>query len=173
MDEAIERIKKEVHSKLNFERYNSTVVREYTNCYSHALGSQYIGVEDDTYRIGAISGKKDKDERFISVEELKELFFADLSTLELGVSEILFADKESFLKNIEGMDLSDNQHIVVLFAIIYSNNQISDFHFIRYDRSVGWTDKRYDHYPSFLENIHISWPTGWEKKVVGAYIITR
>lgn len=172
MKQIIEKIKCQVHQKLDFSKYNDFFIRNETNCFAHAIGSQAINV-GFAYRIGVISGEKAPDKEYSSSEEVEALFLKDLEMLELKASKIPFENKEAFLKKVSSMKLMDNEHIVVLFVIIYADGKIFDFHFIRYDQDVGWTEKRYGNYPSYLENIQISWPTGWEKKAVGAFKITK
>ena len=66
--EILTHLLQEVHSKPSFEKYESTRVRNNTNCYSHALGMTFPNIE--LYRIGAISNKKPVDQEYFSIEEI-------------------------------------------------------------------------------------------------------
>lgn len=170
--ENIERIKKAVHQPLNWEDYNSTSVIEDTNCFSHAIGSTATAIRT-AYRIGMLSGNKKEDEKYISIQEVKKLFLADLSVLQLENEEIPFENLTSFLEYLPKIDLSDNQYIVALFVKIYGNYNIMDFHFLRYDKEKGWSEKRWNCKARFLEHISREWPSNWNDRLVGIFKITR
>ena len=84
-DEKIKNIKKSVHLPLNVTYYNSTIVMENTNCYSHAIGSTLPYLE--LYRIGAICGKKPIDEKYSSIIEIEDLLFSDCKMLNLQIEK--------------------------------------------------------------------------------------
>lgn len=72
--------------------------------------------------------------------------------------------------------LQNNQHIVVLFVKIYENGgkeRIRDFHFIRYDKEKGWSEKRFRNNVYLFEDIGREWPSCWNDRTVGAFKITR
>lgn len=64
----VEKIKASVHKELDTSRYNDTIVRDNTNCYSHAIGSTVCYKR--LYRVGAISGKKKIDQEFFQKKRL-------------------------------------------------------------------------------------------------------
>lgn len=126
------KLQNEVHSNPDFSVYNSTNTRDSTNCYSHAIGARYPKLQ--LYRIGAISGKKPINESYESIGEILKLLLLDLDALNLEYDIV----KEENLK----IDLADNQHIIKLYVKIYpGNGKIGDFHFVRYDDNIGWTEK--------------------------------
>lgn len=127
MDNLIETIKNEVHLPPFFEVYNATNYRNNTNCYSHALGATFPKLE--LYRIGAISGKKPIDQKYFSVEEIKELLFLDCETLGLKIEESSLEEK-----------LLENQYKIKLFVKIWADETIGDYHFWRLDNQI-WTEK--------------------------------
>lgn len=83
--EILTHLLQEVHSKPSFEKYESTRVRNNTNCYSHALGMTFPNIE--LYRIDAISNKKPVDQEYFSIEEIKELLFSDCEKLQLKIKD--------------------------------------------------------------------------------------
>lgn len=128
--EVLARIKEEVHLPLKWERYKETHIRNETNCYSHAIGATSPKLE--YYRIGAISEKKEIDERFKSISEIIFLLMEDLTKLDLKYEAISESDGEP--------KMEDNQHIIRLYVKIYANGIIGDYHFIRFDEGF-WTEK--------------------------------
>lgn len=171
--ENLEKIKKAVHQPLNWEDYNSTAVMENTNCFSHAIGST-VTEDRSAYRLGMLSGKKELKDEYSSIEEVKNLFLADLSTLELKVEEIPFVHLITFLDNLSNIDLAENEHIVALFVTIYGKDEIiRDFHFLRYDKEKGWSERRKGWKVYFIENILREWPSDWNDRLVGIFKVTR
>lgn len=171
--ENLEKIKNAVHQPLNWEDYNSTSVVEDTNCFAHAIGST-VTSDISAYRLGMLSGKKKLKDGYISKEEVKKLFQADLSVIGLRLEEIPFENLTSFLKYMSKIDLTDNQHIVALFVKIYGKEEIiMDFHFLRFDKEKGWSDKRWGRRVHFIENISMEWPSGWNDKLIGVFKITK
>lgn len=172
----IEKIKRDVHQPLKWSEYDSTNVRDNTNCFSHAVGSVVPLI--NYYRLGMLSEKKGIKEEYLSIEETKDLFLSDMSILDLKVEEIPYANasKFSLLKSISNIELQSNQHIVVLFVKIYENKgkeSIRDFHFIRYDKEKGWSEKWRRRNVYFFQDITIGWPSGWNDRMVGVFKITR
>lgn len=171
--EKFERIKKAVHQPLNWDDYNSTAVIEDTNCLSHAFGSTVTSVVE-AYRLGSLSGKKKLKEEYFSKEEVKNLFYADAGAVELAIEEIPFEDLATCLNYISEIKLTDKQHIVALFVKVYGREEyISDFHFLRFDSQKGWTEKRRPLSVTFIEDISMSWPSGWNDKLIGIFKVTR
>ena len=107
--------------------YNATNYRDNTNCYSHALGATFPELR--LYRIGVISGKKPIDQKYFSIEEIKELLFLDCETLGLKIEESSLEEK-----------LLENQYKIKLFVKIWANREIGDYHFWRLDNEI-WTEK--------------------------------
>ena len=154
-----------IHKELDFSKYQSTIIREETNCYSHAIGAE------SPCRIGGISELKPLGEKYRSKEELKTLFLEDLKTLGLRVEEIEISSKEDCLLKIEETDLEENQHLILLFAICYRNGIINDFHFWRYDSKEGLSEKYFYQHPNLLSYPSRSWTSSM--KLVGMFRITR
>ena len=127
-DEKIKNIKKTVHLPLNFLDYNSTNVRDNTNCYSHAIGSTLPYLE--FYRIGAICGKKPIDEKYFSIPEIEEFLFEDFKVLNLQI------EKSSKME-----ELSNDYYKIALFVAINNEGNIWEYHFLRNDEGK-WTEKR-------------------------------
>ncbi|MCI8965078.1 MAG: hypothetical protein HFJ43_01780 [Clostridia bacterium] len=153
--EKINRIKKAVHSEMDFSDYNATLCRNICNCYSHAIGST-LPIEE-IYRIGAICSKKDIAEKYVSVDEIVSLLYEDLRTLNLGIEEY------------NGDELKNNEYLIKLYIKRYREWLISDYHFIRCDNR-GWTEK-WRHYKEAVidEDYYTFFP--WEE--VGIYKITK
>lgn len=171
--ENIEKIKKAVHQPLNWGDYDSTSVIEDTNCFFHAIEST-VTSDISAYRLGMLSGKKKLRDRYISKMEVKNLFQSDLLVLELENEEIPFENLKSFLEYLPKIDLANNEHIVALFVTIYGKDEnIRDFHFIRYDKEKGWSEKRWGWKVHFIENISREWPSNWNDQLIGIFKITR
>ena len=155
----IDQIKKMVHQTLDVNLYNSSNVRNNTNCYSHAIGSTASCIE--LYRIGAICGKKPINQEYFSIEEIKHLLYEDLKVLELEIQE---SSEEELL--------NDNQYKIALFIKIYADNKIHDFHFLRYENGQ-WSEKRKTHFPinhgNTLKGLYSYWP--WN--LIGIFKITK
>ena len=172
MDKAttINLIKETVHKPLNYSDYSETIIREYTNCYAHAIGST-IPDDKGTYRLGIISGKRKSIFGYSSIEEVKNFFLEDMKTLELGVEELEIF-KEELIGNEKNF-IKEKQHIVVLFAEKRRKDMpIMEFHFFRYDTEMGWTEKRYGTI-SLPVNTNIGWLDRWPYIQVGIFRITR
>ena len=167
--EAIEKIRKAVHQPLNFDDFKSSCTRRNTNCYALAIGST-VATDKTLYRLGRISGRKPLDERFFSIEEVKDLFLADLEALDLKYESLDLLGKNQILEYTSRLKLKKNEHIVIMFVRIMSGEIIADFHFLRFDYR-GWSEKRGFTY--FLTGENVSWPSNWFDKLVGCYKITR
>ena len=137
MKDYIATLTQQVHSNPLFERYEETNVRNNTNCYSHALGAIYPKLQ--LYRIGAISQKKSIDEKYFSIEEIKQLLFSDFETLNLKIE-----------KSSREEELLDNQYKIALFVKVY-NGQIADYHFWRFENGL-WTEKWKGRGMNIIEN---------------------
>lgn len=171
--EKFERIKNAVHQPLNWDDYNSTAVIEDTNCLSHAFGSTVTSAIE-AYRLGSLSGKKKLKDGYFSKDEVKNLFYADAESVELKIEEIPFENLSTFLKYISEIKLAENQHIVALFVKVYGREEyISDFHFLRFDKGKGWTEKRRPLRITFIEDISRDWPSAWNDKLIGVFKVTR
>lgn len=154
----IRNIKVLVHQKPDISRYNSTVVRDSTNCYSYAIGSTYPCLE--LYRIGAICGKKEIDKNFSSKEEIVELLYEDLKVLKLKIE-----------KSSKDEKINSNQYKIALFVQIYADNKIHDYHFLRFDEN-GWSEKYKGEFPRKLEDNLMGKYTNWPWSFVGFFKIT-
>lgn len=165
----IKEVKKCVHSELNYSEYHSTNVRSQTNCYAYAIGSTFPYSE--IYRIGAFSGLKPIEEKYLSVEEVKSLLEEDLKILELKFNEIdVDCNSKDFLEKIQKMELKQNQYVVLLFIKWYATGQIWDFHFWRFDKKQ-FSDKRWCTLPNKVDIDH--WWESWNEKLISAYLITK
>lgn len=121
-----DKILSQVHSKPEFHRYNETIVRDNTNCYSHALGATFPELK--IYRVGAICGKKEINEKYTSDKEIEELLFLDCKELQLEIKKCSLED-----------EISDDEHKIILF--FSSANGLIGYHFWRYDNELLWTEK--------------------------------
>lgn len=169
MNATIEKVIQCVHKDLDWEVYSHTNVKENTNCFAHAIGSTVTSA-NKYYHLGMLSGKKQNDQAYSSLKEVKELFMADAQVLGLKVEEVAFSDKVNPTNEVK---LQTNQHIVALFIKITGNGRILGFHFLRYDEDKGWSEKMYRRPLVFLENITREWPSAWNDMLVGTFRITR
>ena len=129
MEEKIfQEILKQVHEEPLYDKYIPTAISQNLNCYSHALGATYPNLQ--SYRIGAICEKKPLDQEYFSIDEIKELLFLDCEKLQLKI-------EESSLEE----ELLPNQYKIQLYVKIWGNAQIGDYHFLRCDDNVTWTEK--------------------------------
>lgn len=171
--ENFEKIKRAVHQPLNWDDYNSTSVMDNTNCFAHAIGST-VTADGCAYRLGILSGLKDVEEKYFSINEVNEIFEADLNSIDLEFQKIKVKDVSLFLKEeIQDFKLEDNQYIVALFVKVYGPEIIRDFHFLRFDKEIGWSEKRWRSNVYFIKNILMFWPCDWNDRLVGIYQITR
>ena len=168
--ETIEEIKKAVHQPIDFKDFESTYIRENTNCFALAIGST-VTSDKTLYRPGRISGKKPLNQDFFSIEEVKDLFLADLEALDLEYESLALYGKNQILAYTSGLRLKENEHIVVMFVQEMANNTIMDYHFLRYDNR-GWSEIRRQ-FHQFVRDDNISWPSNWYDKLVGVFKITR
>ena len=156
-EEKVARIKEQVHRELNFSDYDSTVCRNTTSCYSHAIGA--TAAFDRIYRVGAISGRKPIGEEYISVDEVIKLLSLDMETLDLG------------FELYQNEDLLENQYLIMLLIKSY-RDRVNDYHFLRCDNGV-WTEKWRGQKPLVIDDIsktqYMSFP--WER--IGVYKITK
>jgi len=143
-----------VHCPLDYSKYESTIIRNNTNCYAHAIGSTYPELK--MYRIGAISQLKSIEKAYVSEDELKALFLEDMQTLNLEAEEIKTFSKQDCLSKIENANLKENEHLILLFGVYYGSGKFADFHFWRYDEK-GFSEKRKTQMPIFIENPNITW----------------
>lgn len=157
MKDYIATLTQQVHSNPLFERYKETNVRDNTNCYSHALGATYPKLQ--LYRIGAISQKKSTDEKYFSIEEIKQLLFSDFETLNLKIEK---SSKEE--------ELIDNQYKIALFVKAY-NGQIADYHFWRFENGL-WTEKWKGRGMNIIENFERDKLTYYPWTFEGIYKVT-
>lgn len=168
---ALPLIRYTVHQNLDLSNYKSWQVHQYINCFAHAIGST-ITACPSLYRLGMLSEKKPNKQEYFSENEVKNLFVSDLGVLELKVQELEFVNKVIFLSTIQDIKLEDNEHIVVLFVKKYADKKIYDFHFIRFDKDYGWSEKYFRRDVYFFKDISQEWPCFWFE-TVGAFKITR
>lgn len=168
--ETVERIKKAVHQPLNFDDFKSSCTRENTNSFALAIGSP-VTADRTLYRPGRISGLKEKTQDFYSVEEVKNLFLADLEALDLKYESLDLVGKKEIFDYASQLKLKENEHLLVMFVQEFADHSIGDYKFLRYDPNIGWSDKRGCH--QFLTGKNVSWPNNWYDKLVGCYKITR
>lgn len=152
-------IRNQVHSKPYFEAYQDTNVRECTNCYSHALGATLPYLE--LYRIGAISKKKAIEERYLSVEEIKDLLFLDCETLQLKIEESSIEKPQN------------DGYKIALFVKIWANGQIGDYHFWRLNDDGVWTEKWRGRGMSTIQNFERDKLDYFPWNFVGIYKISK
>ena len=155
----IKKIEALVHQKPDISRYNSTIVRNNTNCYSYAIGSSYPYLE--LYRVGAICGKKPIDQEFFSVGEIINLLCEDLKVLNLKIEQ---SSKSEII--------SSNQYKIAVFVKIYADNKIHDYHFLRFDEN-GWSEKFRGQLPRNLGNDFQGFYNYWPWNFVGIFKVTK
>ena len=155
----IAKIKDLVHQKPDTNLYNSTYIRENTNCYSYAIGSTAPYLQ--LYRIGAICEKKPIDQEYFSIEEIKQLLYEDFKVLGLAIEESSEEEK-----------INDNQYKIAIFVKIYADNKIHDYHFLRYENNE-WSDKRRCQFPMALGNTLKGIYSNWPWNLVGIFKITK
>lgn len=156
-EEKVARIKEQVHGELNFSDYDSTVCRNTTNCFSHAIGAtaSLYGI----YRVGAISGKKSIEKEYESVEEVIELLALDMEALGLG------------FELYQNEDLLENQYLIMLVIKSY-RDRVNDYHFLRCDKGV-WTEKWRGQKPMVIDDISHTPYTWFPWERIGVYKITK
>ena len=141
--ERIDIIKKQVQSPINIDAYNNdTNIKDNTNCMAYAIGATFPYLQ--MYRLGTISNTKPLDEDYFSTQELIKLLYKDLDALELKYEKIF----DDGIKEI-----NPNQHVIKLYALIYADGSIRDFHFIRYDNGK-WTERRKQQHVSEIYDCH-------------------
>lgn len=156
---ALTKIRLSAHSKFNLKEFkNNSLVRAETNCFALAIGSTYPYSE--MYRLGTISGLRAENQEISSIEEMKEFFLGDMKTLDLKVAE-----------SSEEETLSDNQYKIALFAKIYANDKICDYHFIRLIDNK-WVEKRLGFSPRTLDGTLKELYNYWPWNFVGVYKVT-
>lgn len=155
MEERISKIIEEVHKPIDLKKYESTSVRDNTNCYAYAIGATYPYLK--LYRIGAISQLKPIDEKFTSKEERLNLLFKDLEVLKLKYEPINSENE---------VDLNDNQFIIKMYIQVLPNGIIFDSHFIRFENGK-WTEKRKGQRVSELYDKDM-----YDKKYLWKHVIT-
>ncbi len=146
---SFETIKKQVHMSHELQKYESTVVRDETNCYSYAIGATYPELRN--YRIGALSQKKSIYEKYSSKEEILRLLEQDLNILEL---------KHEICQSLK--QLGSGEYAIRLYIRKYANGQIADYHFIRYDPEEGWSEKWRWQMPSKITENYYEGRWDWE-----------
>ena len=159
MEMIIEVLKNEVHLPPFFEAYKATNYRNNTNCYSHALGVIFPKLE--LYRIGAISGKKPIEQKYFSIEEIKELLFLDCETLGLKIEESSLEEK-----------VLENQYKIKLFVKKWPNGEIGDYHFWRLDNQI-WTEKWKGYDMNEIQDTKRDKMNSYPWNFVGIYKISR
>lgn len=155
----IDEITKLVHQKPDTNLYNSSHVRDNTNCYSYAIGSTAPYLQ--LYRIGAMCEKKPTYQEFSSAKEIKQLLYEDFKVLKLAIEESSEEEK-----------VKDNQYKIALFVKIYADNKIHDYHFVRYEKGE-WSEKYRTQFPRSLGNTLDGLYSKWPWNLVGIFKITK
>lgn len=156
---ALKKIRSSAHSKFNLKEFeNNSSVRDDTNCLAFVIGSTYPYRE--MYRLGTISGLRAENQEISSIEEMKAFFFGDMKALDLKVAE-----------SSEEEPLNDNQYKIALFAKIYANDKICDYHFIRLIDNK-WVEKRFGFSPRTLDGTLKELYNYWPWNFVGVYKVT-
>lgn len=157
--ELINQIRTSVHEDPKFEEYESTNVKDGTNCFSHAIGSTIPSLT--LYRLGSLSNLKPLNQEYSSIAEVEHLLYEDLKILNLQI------EKTTLQENIKDLK---NQYKIILMVKIYADNRIFDFHFIRFD-NLGYTEKYRTQNMKILNFLNTYSRFPW--KIVGVYKITR
>lgn len=171
MESMIERVRQQIHDKLDYSAYDCTTIQEETNCYAHALGATTT-LDNRMYIVGRFSHGIGFEPNYIDRDDLRSKLEEDLNTLGLKFERVRAKGKFEIIDFVENFPLKDNQHIIVLFSKEYRDMKIRDFHFIRYDNEKKWSEKSPRQRLSYIENIKISWPSFWIYDVA-TYVITR
>lgn len=171
MESMIERVRQQVHDKLDYSKYDCTVIQEETNCYAHAIGATTT-LNNKMYIVGRFAHGINFEPNYEDDDDLRCRLEEDLNALGLDFQRISVKGKFEVKEFVENYPLKDNQHIIVLFSKQYRNMMISDFHFLRYDKERKWTEKRPHQRVTTIEDILMSWPCFWTKDVA-TYVITR
>ncbi len=154
----IKKLQETVHQKPDNSKYSDITLRECINCYAYAIGAtEYFW---ELYRIGAICGKKEINQHYFSKEEIVYLLYQDLKVLNLKIEQCSENEK-----------IADNQYKIALFIKIYADNEIHDFHFLRFDENV-WSEKFRGRYPRILGNSLKNLYSDWPWNFVGIFKIT-
>ena len=169
----IQKIRQEVHQHLDFSVYQNSMIRENTNSLSHVIGTTIP--EPYLYNLGRISGKQTASINYYnSPEQVRELFVADLNTIDLQFEELALYSKQAICSFLDSKSLKENQHLAVLFIQDSRKNKkgvILGFHFLRYDPDIGWSSKKFNQYLCVGENV--TWPSNWYDQLISCYKITR
>ncbi len=163
--ETFNQIKEAVHKPINFKDFESSFIKENTNCFALAIGST-VPAGSKFYRLGMLSKEKNYYDDYNSPQELKKLFISDVKALGLKIEELNIVDKSS----ISNVPLKNNEHIAILFVQQITSGKVIGFHFLRFDKN-GWSEKK--GYFSFLINENVKWPTNNCIKLIGCFKITR
>lgn len=156
---ALIKLKSSVHGKFDRPIYeNNSLIRDNTNCFAFAIGSTYP--YNEMYRLGTISASRAENQEISSIEEMKKIFFRDMKTLGLEVIES--SEKEI---------ITDNQYKIALFAKIYANNKICDYHFLRLIDNK-WVEKHRRVAPRTLDGKLNELYNYWPWNFVGVYKVT-
>ena len=138
---ALRQIRQDTRSRcmIDIDSYNNnTLVKEYTNCMAYALGTKVTVSE--LFRPGMISKKKLQTDSFESEYELAQMFISDCDYLNLHITP--FGSKgEDLLRFESEFKFRTSEYMIGLFALKYADGKIRGFHFIRYDPSIGWSEK--------------------------------
>ena len=170
----VEKVRLAAHSPLDYSEYSNSLVREMVNCYTHAIGatSIHMGI-----RIGELCEKKSIKQRYWSTNEMDELFKDDMKAIKLSCKSIkkrnLEVKKDDVFDFIRKHDFKPEEFLVILFAVKNGDLSIRDFHFWRYDKENGFTEKRFWNNLVKIENPKLSWPEGILVDLVGAYLMKR
>ena len=170
----VEKIRLAAHSPLDYSEYSKSLVRELVNCYTHAIGATAIHMG---IRIGELCQKKPSKERYFSIDEIDELFKEDMKAIGLKCHRIkkvgLEVEKKDVFDFVKKHDFKDNEFLIMIFAVQNGDLSIRDFHFWRYDKEIGFTEKRFWNNLVKIENPEISWPGGILTQFIGVYLMKR
>lgn len=175
--ELINEIRECVHRPLDWNAYTRSLVQEDCNSFSHAIGSTITDVRD-YYHLGVLSGNKDPKSKYDSEKEMDWLFLEDLKVLDLAVSKLFMPyGKIGIIDTVPKILSSENenQYVVVMFSRKWpAVKKIADFHFLRYDYGIGWSEKWYGCKLQKIsnKNIFMMWPAS-DHTLVGVYLISR
>ena len=130
LSESIERVRAQVQNPLEYKEYENTNVKNNTNCFAYAIGATFPEIK--LYRLGLVSGEKTIDQEYYSTQELVELMQKDLKVFGLKYEIISEEDIDFDIQNV---------YYIKLYAVVWANGKIGDFHFIRGENGK-WTEKR-------------------------------
>lgn len=90
------------------------------------------------------------------------MLYQDLKVLNLKIES-----------SSEDEEINSNQYKIALLIKRYADNKINDYHFLRFDKNNGWSEKFRGQLPITLGNNLMEFYTLWPWKLIGVFKITK